>query len=303
MVNTSVKLGDLKLDNPVIPASGTFGFGYEFADIFDINKLGAIAIKSATNEPRYGNPLPRIAECPDGVINSVGLQNPGVDEIIQCEIPKLISCFSKPIIANISGFSVEEYKECSRKMNKSEAVSVLEINISCPNVKHGGMSFGTDPRSAFEVVKAVKEVSSKPVFVKLTPNVTDITVMARACEEAGADGITLINTMLGMRIDLKTGKPVIANQMGGYSGKGIFPIALRMVYQTFEAVHIPVIGVGGVSSADDVIEMMFAGAAAVEVGAANLIRPKACLEIIDSLPERMERYGITDLSSIIGGAH
>ena len=297
MVNTSVRLGNIELENPVIPASGTFAFGYEFADFYDINMLGAVVIKGLTRDERYGNPQPRIAECPGGMLNAIGLQNPGVEKVISEEIPKLRQCFQKPIIANVSGFSVDEYVECCEKLEQEPEVSMLEINISCPNVKHGGMSFGTDPGSA------VKRVTSKPVFIKLTPNITDITVMARACEDAGADGLTLINTLLGMRIDLNSRKPLLANKTGGYSGKGIFPVAVRMVYQVYESVKIPIIGVGGISSAEDVLEMMFAGASAVEIGAANLVSPYACRDLVRELPATMERYGIKELKSIIGEAH
>lgn len=303
MVNTKVTLSGLALDNPIIPASGTFGFGYEFAEIYDLNCLGSIAIKGTTKDSRYGNPIPRIAECDNGVINSVGLQNPGIDCVIETEIPKLRECFHKPFIANISGFSVEEYVECCEKIDRVEGLGLLEVNISCPNVKHGGMAFGTDPNAAAEIVREVKKVVKHPVYIKLSPNVTDITAIASSCEEAGADGITLINTMLGMRIDLKSGKPILANTMGGYSGKGIFPIALRMVYQVYEAVNIPIIGVGGISSAEDVLEMMMAGATAVEIGAANLVEPQVCRNIIDALPNTMEKYNVADLESIIGGAH
>lgn len=303
MVNTSVRLGNIELENPVIPASGTFAFGYEFADFYDINMLGAVVIKGLTRDERYGNPQPRIAECPGGMLNAIGLQNPGVEKVISEEIPKLRQCFQKPIIANVSGFSVDEYVECCEKLEQEPEVSMLEINISCPNVKHGGMSFGTDPGSASEVVRAVKRVTSKPVFIKLTPNITDITVMARACEDAGADGLTLINTLLGMRIDLNSRKPLLANKTGGYSGKGIFPVAVRMVYQVYESVKIPIIGVGGISSAEDVLEMMFAGASAVEIGAANLVSPYACRDLVQELPATMERYGIKELKSIIGEAH
>ncbi len=303
MVNTRVRLGNIELDNPVIPASGTFAFGYEFADFYDINMLGAVVIKGLTREERYGNPQPRIAECPAGMLNAVGLQNPGVDKVIHEEIPKLRQCFRKPIIANVSGFSVDEYVECCDKLEREPEVSILEINISCPNVKHGGMSFGTDPDCASEVVRAVKQVTTKPVFIKLTPNITDISSMAIACEDAGADGLTLINTLMGMRIDLNSRKPLLANKTGGYSGKGIFPVAVRMVYQVYEAVQIPVIGVGGISSAEDVLEMMFAGASAVEIGAANLVSPYACRDIVQELPRTMEQYGITELQSVIGEAH
>ncbi len=296
-------LSGIKLDNPVIPASGTFGFGYEFTDFYDINILGSISFKGTTQEPRYGNPLPRIADCRAGLINSIGLQNPGVDKVIEEELPKLRKCFKKPLIANISGFSVDEYVHCCELMDKEEQVGILEVNISCPNVKNGGMSFGTNPEAAQEVTKAVKAVTTKPVYVKLTPNVTNIAEIAKAVEQGGADGIVLVNTFLGMRINLKNRKPMIANKMGGFSGPAIFPIALRMVYQVYEAVKIPVIGVGGIESAEDVIEMMLAGASAVEVGAANLKNPYACKEIIESLPETMEKYGIDSLKDIIGAAH
>lgn len=296
-------LSGIKLDNPVIPASGTFGFGYEFAEFYDINILGSISFKGTTRDARYGNPLPRIAECNSGLINAIGLQNPGVDKVIEEELPKLKKCFNKKLIANISGFSIEEYKECASKMDKVEEVGIIELNISCPNVHNGGMTFGTDPEAAKEVTREVKKVTSKPVYVKLTPNVTNIVEIAKACEEAGADGICLINTLLGMRIDLKTKKPVIANKMGGFSGPAIFPVALRMVYQVYEAVKIPIIGVGGIEKAEDVIEMMLAGASAVEVGAANLKNPYVCKEIIESLPSVMDKYNISDLKDIIGMAH
>ena len=303
MVNTKVDLSGLILDNPVIPASGTFGFGYEFADVYDINILGSISCKGTTKEPRFGNPTPRIAECTNGMINSVGLQNPGVDKVISEELVKLSKVYHKPVIANVSGFSIEEYAYTCEKMDACPQVGILEVNVSCPNVHNGGMSFGTSPESAAAVTKAVKAVTKKPVYIKLSPNVTDIAAIAKACEDAGADGISLINTLLGMRIDLKTRKPVIANKMGGFSGPAIFPVAVRMVYQVFEAVNIPIIGMGGVASARDVIEMMLAGATAVQVGAANLVLPHACKEIIEDLPLVMEQYGITDLSEIIGGSH
>ena len=302
MVNTKVTLSGITLDNPVIPASGTFGYGYEFAELYDINILGSFSFKGTTKEPRFGNPLPRIAECPAGMINSVGLQNPGVEKVISEELPKLAKCFNKPVIANVSGFSIEEYAYTCALLDKEPQVGILEVNVSCPNVHHGGMSFGTDPEAAAAVTRAVKAVTTKPVYIKLTPNVTDIVAIAKACEEAGADGIALINTMMGMRIDLKTKKPVIANKMGGFSGSAIFPIAVRMVYQVAEAVNIPVIGMGGVSSAEDVIEMMLAGATAVEIGAANLVNPYICKEIIEDLPRVMEKYNIKDLNDIIGGA-
>ena len=303
MVNTKVNLSGLELDNPIIPASGTFGFGYEFADIYDINRLGSIALKGTTKDPRFGNPTPRIAECTEGLINSVGLQNPGVDKVISEELPKLKKVFSKPAVANVSGFAIEDYAETCAKMDAQDQVGILEVNISCPNVHNGGMSFGTDPKSAYEATKAVKAVTKKPVFMKLSPNVTDITEIAKACADAGADGISLINTLMGMRIDLKTKKPVIANKMGGFSGPAIFPVAVRMVYQVYEAVNLPIIGMGGVSKAEDVIELMLAGATAVEVGAANLVNPGASLDIIEALPAAMEKYGITSLESIIGGGH
>ena len=296
----SVELCGVALDNPVIPASGTFGFGKEMAEIYDINILGSISFKGTTRDARFGNPTPRIAECPSGLINSVGLQNPGVDAVIAHELPELRKIFHKPIVANISGFSIEEYVECCQKLDKEEQVAILEVNISCPNVHNGGMAFGTSPESAAAVTKAVKAVTTKPVFIKLSPNVTDIVAIAKACEEAGADGITLINTMLGMRIDIARRKPVIANKMGGFSGAAIFPIAVRMVYQVAHAVKIPVIGCGGVSSAEDVIEMMMAGATAVQVGAENLRNPYACKEIIEELPYVMERLGIEKLTDIIG---
>ena len=296
----SVELCGVALDNPVIPASGTFGFGKEMSEVYDINILGSISFKGTTRDARFGNPTPRIAECPSGLINSVGLQNPGVDAVIARELPELRKIFRKPIIANISGFSIEEYVECCEKLDKEEQVAILEVNISCPNVHNGGMAFGTSPESAAAVTKAVKAVTTKPVFIKLSPNVTDIVAIAKACEEAGADGITLINTMLGMRIDIARRKPVIANKMGGFSGAAIFPIAVRMVYQVAHAVKIPVIGCGGVSSAEDVVEMMMAGATAVQVGAENLRNPYACKEIIEELPLVMERLGIEKLSDIIG---
>lgn len=303
MVNTKVTLSGLTLDNPVIPASGTFGFGYEFADLYDINALGSIALKGTTREARFGNPTPRIAECTEGLINSVGLQNPGVDKVISEELPKLKEVFHKPAIANISGFSIEDYVVASEKLDKEDQIGLLEINISCPNVHNGGMSFGTDPKSAAEVTRAVKGVTTKPVYMKLSPNVTDIAEIACACKEAGADGISLINTLMGMRISLKTQKPVIANKMGGFSGPAIFPVAVRMVYQVYEATGLPIIGMGGVQSAEDVLELMLAGASAVEVGAANLVDPLASLKIIEALPETMEKYGFRNLTDMIGGAH
>lgn len=299
----STTLSGIRLDNPVIPASGTFGFGYEFADFYDINILGSISFKGTTKDARYGNALPRIAECKKGLINSIGLQNPGIDKVISEELPKLRKCFKKPLIANISGFSIDEYKHCCELIDKEEQVEIIELNISCPNVHNGGMAFGTSPEAAKEVTEAVKAVTTKPVYVKLTPNVTNIVEIAKAVEEGGADGIVLINTLLGMRINLKTKKPVIANKMGGFSGPAIFPVALRMVYQVYEAVNIPIIGVGGIEAAEDVIEMMLAGASAVEVGAANLKNPYACKEIIENLPDSMEKYGIDSLKDIIGKAH
>lgn len=302
MGRLSVNLCGIELENPVIPASGTFGFGYEFAEIYDINILGTFSFKGTTKDARFGNPTPRIAECTAGMINAVGLQNPGVDKVIAEELPKLKKVFHKPVMANVSGFSVEDYAYTCEKLDKEKQVGWLEVNVSCPNVHGGGMSFGTSPKAAAEVVSAVKAVTTKPVIIKLSPNVTDIAAIAKECESAGADGISLINTLLGMRIDLKTKKPVIANKMGGFSGPAIFPVALRMVYQVANAVNVPVIGMGGVSCAEDVIEMMLAGATAVEVGAANLINPTACKEIIEALPEVMEKYRIESLSDIIGGA-
>lgn len=303
MPDTSVTLSGLNLANPIIPASGTFGFGYEFADLYDINVLGSLSMKGTTKAPRFGNPTPRIAESPDGLINSVGLQNPGVEKVISEELPKLRQVYSKPVLANISGFSVDEFVDCAKKFDDAQGVGILEINISCPNVHGGGMSFGTDPKAAAAVTEAVKKAVKKPVYVKLTPNVTDITVIAKAVEAAGADGVCLINTLLGMRIDLKRRRPVIANKMGGMSGPCLLPLALRMVYQVYEAVNIPIIGMGGVESAEDVVEMMLAGASAVEVGAANLVDPFACKRIIEALPETMKKYNIEKLKDIIGGAH
>ena len=303
MVNTKVNLLGIELDNPIIPASGTFGFGYEFAEIYDINVLGTFSFKGTTKNARFGNATPRIAECDAGMINSVGLQNPGVDKVISEELPKLKQVFNKKVMANVSGFSLEEYVEVCQKLDKEEQVGWLEVNISCPNVHGGGLAFGTSPEAAAQVTKAVKAVTTKPVIIKLSPNVTDIVAIAKACEAAGADGISLINTLLGMRIDLKTKKPVLANTMGGYSGKGIFPVALRMVYQVSKAVNIPVIGMGGVTCAQDVVEMMLAGATAVQVGAENLVDPYACKRIIDDLPNVMAKYKINSLSEIIGGAH
>ena len=300
MVDLKVKLGELTLDNPVIPASGTFGFGQEFAELYDLNILGSISFKGTTKDPRLGNPLPRIAECPSGLINSVGLQNPGLDAVCSEEIPNLAKIFKKPLIANISGFSKEEYIACASAMDKQESVGIIEVNVSCPNVHNGGMAYGVLPESAAEITRAVKEVTTKPVYIKLSPNATDIVSIAKACEDAGADGLSLINTLLGMRIDIRQRKPVIANKMGGFSGPAIFPVAVRMVYQVSHSVDIPVIGMGGVSSARDVIEMMMAGASAVQVGAANLVNPYACKEIIEELPTVMEELGINKLSDIIG---
>ena len=297
----NVSLCGIELDNPVIPASGTFGYGYEFADLYDINCLGTFSFKGTTKDPRFGNPTPRIAECPGGMINAVGLQNPGVEAVIARELPRLKEVFHKPVMANVSGFSVEDYAYTCQRLDKEDQVGWLEVNVSCPNVHGGGMSFGTQPEAAAEVTRAVKAVTTKPVIIKLSPNVTDIVSIARACEGAGADGISLINTMLGMRIDLRRRKPVIANTMGGYSGPGIFPVAVRMVYQVAKAVNIPVIGMGGVGSAEDVIEMMMAGATAVEVGAANLVDPWACKTIIEDLRRVMKEYKIENLSDIIGG--
>lgn len=302
MVNTKVSLSGWQLDNPVIPASGTFGYGEEFKDFYDINILGSFSFKGTTREPRFGNPTPRIADCTRGMINSVGLQNPGIDAVISHELPRLKEFFHKKVIANISGFSVDEYVHCCRLIDGQEQVGLIEVNVSCPNVHGGGMAFGTNRENVALVTKEVKKVTTKPVYIKLSPNVTDIVSIAKAAEEAGADGISLINTLLGMRIDLKTGKPVVANTMGGFSGPAIFPVALRMVYQVAKAVKIPVIGMGGVSSAEDVLEMMYAGATAVQVGAANLKNPYACKEIIENLPVVMEKYGIKDLNDIIGKA-
>ncbi len=293
-----VTISGVELQNPVIPASGTFGFGQEFRSYYDINMLGSISFKGTTREARFGNPTPRIAECPAGMLNSVGLQNPGVDHVIAEELPQLREVFHQPIMANISGFSVEDYVTAVEKLTQEEQVALLEINISCPNVRHGGMAFGTSPEAAAEITRAVKQVATKPVYMKLSPNVTDIVSIAKACEDAGADGLSLINTLLGMRIDLKRRKPVLANIMGGYSGPGIFPVALRMVYQVTGAVKIPVIGMGGISSARDVLEMMMAGAKAVEVGAANLVDPYACKTIIETLPQEMEKLGIERLTDI-----
>lgn len=303
MADLKVTLSGLELDNPLIPASGTFGYGYEFAELYDINILGSFSFKGTTLEPRFGNPTPRIAETPSGMINAVGMQNPGIDRVISEELPRLKKCFHKKVIANIGGFSVDEYAECCARIDKEDQVGIIEVNVSCPNVHNGCMSFGTDPLGISAVTKAVKAVTKKPVYVKLSPNVTDIVPLAAAAAEAGADGISLINTLLGMRIDLRTRKPVIANKMGGFSGSAILPVALRMVYQVYETVKLPIIGMGGVTSARDVIEMMLAGATAVEIGSANLVDPWACPKIIAELPAVMEQYGITSLRDIIGGAH
>ena len=300
MAATAVTLCGIELENPIIPASGTFGYGQEFAQLYDINMLGTFSFKGTTRAPRFGNPTPRIAECGAGMINAVGLQNPGIDAVIREELPRLKTFFRKPVIANISGFSVEEYAYCCERIDRQEQVGLIEVNVSCPNVRHGGMSFGTCPDAAAEVTRAVKAVTTKPVFIKLSPNVTDIVAIARACEEAGADGICLINTLLGMRIDIARRRPVIANTMGGFSGAAVFPVALRMVYQVARACRIPVMGCGGVTTARDVIEMMMAGASAVQVGAANLVNPYASKEIVEALPGEMERLGIEKLSDIIG---
>ena len=301
MGRLNVSLCGIELDNPIIPASGTFGYGYEYAELYDINVLGTFSFKGTTAEPRFGNPTPRIAECYSGMINAVRLQNTGVDKVIAEELPKLAACFTKKVMANVGGFSVEEYASTAQKLDAAEQVGWLEINISCPNVHGGGMSFGTDPNAAAQVTEAVKKVTTKPVIIKLSPNVTDIVSIAKACEDAGADGISLINTLLGMRINLRNRQPVIANKMGGFSGPAIFPVAVRMVYQVANAVKIPVVGMGGVSSAEDVIEMMMAGATAVEVGAANLVNPYICRDIVRDLPKVMAKYGINDLNEIIGG--
>lgn len=303
MVNTKVNLCGIELDNPVIPASGTFGFGYEFALVYDINILGSISFKGTTKDPRFGNPTPRIAECENGMLNSVGLQNPGVDKVISEELPKLKACFKKPVMANVSGFSVDDYVYTVERLDSESQIGWFEINISCPNVHGGGLAFGTSAENAAAVTKAVKRVTKKPVIIKLSPNVTDIAEIAKACESEGADGISLINTLLGMKIDLKTKKPVLANKAGGFSGSAIKPVAVRMIYQVYDAVKIPIVGMGGVSSAEDVIELMLAGATAVEVGAANLVEPFACKNIIEDLPRVMEKYKINNLKDIIGGAH
>ena len=303
MVDTRVTLSGWTLDNPVITASGTFGYGHEFAELYDINCLGTFSIKGTTLNPRFGNPGPRIAECASGMLNAVGLQNPGVDRVISDELPRLKEHFRKKVIANVSGFSIDEYVQCAAKLDIQEQVGLIEVNISCPNVHGGGMSFGTDPAAAAEVTRAVKAVCKKPVYVKLTPNVTDITAIARACEQAGADGLSLINTLLGMRIDPRRRRPLLANVTGGLSGSAVFPVAVRLVWQVYDDVRIRIIGMGGITSAEDVIEMMLAGAAAVQIGAANLVNPYACRDIIESLPGAMEKYRIEKLSDITGGAH
>lgn len=303
MVDTSVALSGIRLDDPVIPASGTFGYGAEFAELYDINCLGTFSFKGTTLSPRSGNPTPRIAETPGGMLNAVGLQNPGVEKVIAEELPRMKAFFHKPVMANVSGFSIDEYVRTCALLDREEQVGWLEVNISCPNVHGGGMAFGSSPEAAAEVTRAVKAAVKKPVYMKLSPNVTDIAAVARACQDAGADGVSLINTLLAMRIDLKTKRPLLANGTGGLSGPAVFPVAVRMVYQVYEAVDIPIIGMGGVSSAEDVIEMMLAGATAVEVGAANLVDPFACRDIIRDLPGAMEKYGINSLTEIIGGAH
>ena len=303
MADLSVMLSGIKLDNPIIPASGTFGYGREFSELYDINILGSFSFKGTTKEERFGNPTPRIADTPSGMINSVGLQNPGIDKVINEELPRLKKTFKKPLIANIGGFSVEEYAYCAQRLDTEDQVGIIEVNISCPNVHGGGMGFGTSASSAAAVTKAVRSATKKPVYIKLSPNVTDICEIAKACEAEGADGISLINTLLGMRIDLRTKKPVIANKLGGLSGPAIFPVALGMVYRVYDAVNIPIMGLGGVSSARDVREMMLAGASAVQIGAENLVNPYACRDIINELPEVCERYGIKKISEITGGAH
>ena len=302
-VNTKVTLCGIEMDNPVIPASGTFGFGYEFAEWYDINCLGAISVKGTTREPRFGNPAPRIAETPGGMLNAVGQQHPGIDKVVAEELPRLREIYSKPILANISGFSMDEFVECCAKADASPHTNIIEVNVSCPNVHHGGMSLGTDPNMVYNVTKSVKAVCHKPVYVKLSPNVTDIVSIAKACKEGGADGLSLINTLMGMRLDIKKRKPILANLTGGLSGPAVFPVAVRMIWQVYEAVNLPIIGMGGVQTAEDVIEMMLAGATAGQVGAANLANPYACMEIIDNHPVVMERLGIQDLKDIIGGAH
>ena len=303
MVNTKINLCGTEIDNPVIPASGTFGFGYEFAALYDINVLGTFSFKGTTLNPRFGNPTPRIAECPSGMLNAVGLQNPGVDKVISQELPKLFKVFKKPVMTNVSGFSLDEYVETVRRLDEIDRIGWFEINISCPNVHGGGMSFGTSPEMAETVTRAVRDVTKKPIIIKLSPNVTDITAIAKACEAGGADGVSLINTLLGMKIDLKKRKPLLANKTGGHSGPAIKPVAVRMVYQVYDAVKIPIVGMGGISCAEDVLEFMLAGATAVEVGAENLVNPYACRDIIEALPLAMEKYGINNLSEIIGGAH
>ena len=303
MVNTKVTLCGIELDNPIIPASGTFGFGYEFAELYDINILGSLSFKGTTLEPRFGNPTPRIAECDSGMLNAVGLQNPGVDKVIEVELPKLREVFKKPTMANVSGFSLDEYVETVRKLDTQKDIGWFEINISCPNVHGGGMSFGTSPEMAETVTRAVRDVTKKPIIIKLSPNVTDIVSIAKACEAGGADGVSLINTLMGMRIDLRSKRPILANKTGGFSGPAIKPVAVRMIYQVYDAVNIPIVGMGGVSTAEDVIELMLAGATAVEVGAANLVNPYAARDIILDLPRVMEKYRINSLEEIIGGAH
>ena len=303
MVNLKTTLCGIELDNPIIPASGTYGFGYEFAELYDINILGTLSFKGTTIDPRFGNATPRIAECPSGMLNAVGLQNPGVDKVIAEELPKLRQCFHKPVMANVSGFSIPDYVGTVEKLSHESDIGWFEVNISCPNVHGGGMSFGTSPEMASEVTKAVRRVTDKPLIIKLSPNVTDIVSIAKACEAAGADGISLINTLLGMRIDLKKRAPLLANKTGGYSGPAIKPVAIRMVYQVYDAVKIPIVGMGGISTAEDVIEFMLAGATAVQVGAANLVNPYACRDIIEDLPRVMEKYKIKNLEEIIGGAH
>ncbi|MEG2003273.1 MAG: dihydroorotate dehydrogenase [Clostridia bacterium] len=303
MVDTAVCLCGIQLDNPIIPASGTFGYGHEFSELYDINILGTFSFKGTTKEPKFGNPLPRIAECKNGMINSVGLQNPGIEAVISRELPNLFKTFKKPVMANISGFSIDEYVYMCERLNKVQQVAWIEVNISCPNVHNGGMAFGTSAKTAAEVTKAVRKATDKPIILKLSPNVTNITEIAKACESEGADGISLINTLLGMKIDLKTKKPVIANKMGGFSGDAIMPVAIRMVYQVYEAVRIPIIGMGGISSPEDVLEFMLAGATAVEIGTANLINPYVCRDIINDLSTTMEKYKIKSLRQLTGGAH
>ena len=303
MVNTKVNLCGIEIDNPIIPASGTFGFGYEFAELYDINCLGTFSFKGTTKDPRFGNPTPRIAECPEGMLNAVGLQNPGVEAVISEEIPKLQKVFHKPVMANVSGFSKEEYVYTCEKIDAVDSVGWIEVNISCPNVHGGGMSFGTSAEAAGEITKAVRAVTKKPLIIKLSPNVTDIVSIAKACEAEGADAVSLINTLMGMRIDLRRKKPIIANNTGGYSGPAIKPVAIRMVYQVYDAVKIPIVGMGGIATAEDVLEMMLAGATAVEVGAANLVNPFASRDIINDLPRVMEKYGVKSLTDIIGAAH